>query len=121
MDDDGRRARQIVLDVLEEGKHVLRERYDTARDEQVARGDAIWKRREKAAYGKREVWHGKESGKGVEELAESGPFPLASKKGDLGCKGVVWLWDVGAVGEGSGRGGRGSGGSATRHATLVSI
>ena len=59
MDDDGRRARQIVLDVLEEGKHVLRERYDAARGEQVARGDAIWKRREKAAYGKRNVWHGK--------------------------------------------------------------
>ena len=41
MNDDGRRARQIVLDVLEEGKHVLRDRYDAAREEQVARGDAI--------------------------------------------------------------------------------
>jgi hypothetical protein len=42
MDDDGCRARQIVLDVLEEGKYMLRDRYDAAREGQVARGDAIW-------------------------------------------------------------------------------
>jgi len=59
MNDDGRRARQIVLDILEEGKYVLRDRYDTAREKQVARGDAIWKRRKSVAYGKRNVWHSK--------------------------------------------------------------
>jgi hypothetical protein len=41
MNDDGRRARQIVLDILEEGKYVLRDRYDAARKRQVAIGDAI--------------------------------------------------------------------------------
>ena len=119
MNDDGRRARQIVLDVLEEGEHVLRERYDAAREGQVARGDAIWKRRKKVAYGKGNVWDSKESGKSVEELAEGSPFPLASKEGDLSGKGVVWLRVEGAVGEGSGNGGSGSGGSATRHSTLA--
>jgi hypothetical protein len=41
------------------------------------------------AYGKRDVRHGKESGKGIKELAEGGPFPLASKEGDLWGEGVV--------------------------------
>lgn len=89
MDNDGCRARQIVLDVLEEGKYMLRGRYDAAREGQVARRDAIWKRRKKVAYGKRNVWHCKESGKGVEELAEDCPFPLAPEERDLRCKGVV--------------------------------
>jgi hypothetical protein len=89
MDDDRCRARQIVLDVLEEGKYMLRGRYDAAREEQVARRDAIWERRKKVAYGKRNVWHCKESGKGVEELAEDCPFPLAPEERDLRDKGVV--------------------------------
>ena len=42
---DGCRPRQIVLDVLEKGKRALRDRYDATREGQVARGDAIWKRR----------------------------------------------------------------------------
>jgi hypothetical protein len=46
-------------------------------------------RRERMAYGKRDVRHGKESGKGIKELAEGGPFPLASKEGDLWGEGVV--------------------------------
>ena len=115
MNDDRCRARQIVLNVLEEGKYMLRDRYDTAREKQVAGRDAIWKRRNKVAYGKRNVWHCKESGKGVEELAEDSPFPLPSEERDLRCKGVVRLWDESAIGEGSGSGGRGWGGSATRH------
>ena len=100
---------------------MLRDRYDAAGEGQVAGGDAIWKRKKKVAYRKRNVWHGKESSKGVEELAENSPFPLASEEGNLSGEGVVWLWIVGAISEGSGRGGSGSGGSATRHATLVSI
>jgi hypothetical protein len=59
MNADGRRARQIVLDILEKGKYALRDRYDAARERQVARGDAIWKRRKRVAYGKRDVWHSK--------------------------------------------------------------
>jgi len=89
MDDDGCGACQIVLDVLEEGKYMLRGRYDAAREEQVARRDAIWKRRKKVAYGKRNVWHCKESGKGAEELAEDCPFPLTPEERDLRGKGVV--------------------------------
>ena len=61
----------------------------------------------KLAYGKRNVWHCKESGKGVEELAEDSPFPLAPEKRDLRGKGVIRLWDECAVGEGSGSGGCG--------------
>jgi hypothetical protein len=41
------------------------------------------------AYGKRDVRHGKESCKGVKELAEGSPFPLASEESDLCGKGVV--------------------------------
>ena len=89
MDDDGCGPRQIVLDVLEEGKQMLRDRYDATRAGQVARRDAIWKRRKRVTYGKRKVWHCKESGKGVEELAEDGPFPLAPEERDLRCKGVI--------------------------------
>jgi hypothetical protein len=66
---------------------VLRDKYDAAGEGQVAGGDAIWKRKKKVVYGKRNVWHGKESSKGsskgVEELAENSPFPLASEEGDL--------------------------------------
>jgi hypothetical protein len=47
------------------------------------------KRRKKVAYGKRNVWHSKESSKGVEELAENSPFPLAPEEGDLSGEGVV--------------------------------
>jgi hypothetical protein len=62
---------------------VLRDKYDAAGEGQVAGGDAIWKRRKKVAYRKTNVWHGKESSKGVEELAENSPFPLASEEGEL--------------------------------------
>ena len=62
----------------------MRDRYDAAGEGQVAGGDAIWKRKKKVAY-----WHGKESSKGVEELAENSPFPLASEEGDLSGEGVV--------------------------------
>lgn len=41
MDDDGCRARQIVLDVLKEGERMLRGGYETVREGQVARRDAI--------------------------------------------------------------------------------
>jgi hypothetical protein len=88
VDGDGCRPRQIVLDVLEEGKCMLRDRYDAAREGQVARRDAIWKRRKKVAYGKRNVWDCKESGKGVEKLAEDSPFPLEPEERDLRCEGV---------------------------------
>jgi hypothetical protein len=89
VDDNGCRPRQIVLDVLKEGKYMLRDRHDTGREGQVARRDAIWKRRKKVAYGKRNVWHCKDSCKGVEELAEDSPFPLAPEERDLRCEGVV--------------------------------
>lgn len=89
VDDDGCRPRQIVLDVLEKGKYMSMNIYDAAREEQVARRDAIWKRKKKMAHGKRKVWDCKESGKGVEELAEDGPFPLAPKERELRCEGVV--------------------------------
>ena len=68
---------------------MLRDRYDAAREGQVAGGDAIWKRRKKVAYGKRNVRHSKESSKGEEELAENSPFPLAPEEGDLSGEGVV--------------------------------
>jgi hypothetical protein len=68
---------------------MLRGRYDAARWGQVTRRDAIWERKKKVAYGKRNIWHCKESGKGVEELAEDSPFPLAPEERDLRCKGVV--------------------------------
>ena len=67
----------------------MRGRYDAARERQVARRDAIWKSGKKVAYGKRNVWDCKESGKGVEELAEDSPFPLTPEERDLRCKGVV--------------------------------
>jgi hypothetical protein len=38
MDDDRCRARQIVLDVLEEGKYMLRGRYDAAREDKSREG-----------------------------------------------------------------------------------
>jgi hypothetical protein len=38
---NGCRPRQIILDVLKEGKHVLRDGYDTTREGRVTRGDVI--------------------------------------------------------------------------------
>jgi hypothetical protein len=47
MDDDGCRPRQIVFDVLKEGKYESMERDDAERGGQVARGDAIWREKGK--------------------------------------------------------------------------
>ena len=54
-----------------------------------SREGARRKRRKKVVYGKRTIWHSKESSKGVEELAENSPFPLAPEEGDLSGEGVV--------------------------------
>jgi hypothetical protein len=89
VNDDGRRPRQIVLDVLEEGKDVLRHRDDANREGRVTKGDATLKRGKGDIYGKRNVRHGEESCKSVEELAESCPFPLAPEKRNLCGKGVI--------------------------------
>jgi hypothetical protein len=89
MNDDRRGPRQVVLDVLEERKYVLCDGYNANRERQVTKGDATLKREEKVTYGKRNVRHGDESCKSVEELAESCPFPLASEKRGLRGKGVI--------------------------------
>lgn len=89
MNDDGRRTRQVILDVLEEGKHVLRDRYNANTEGQVTKGDATLERGKTGTYGKSNVRHGEESCKSVEELAESRPFPLAPEKRNLCSKGVV--------------------------------
>jgi hypothetical protein len=80
----------------------------TRRERDKSRGGTRFGREgDGETYCKRNVGHGKEGCKGVEELAEGCPFPLASEERDFGDKGVVWLWVVDGVGEGSGSGGSG--------------
>jgi hypothetical protein len=79
MDDDGGGARQIILDVLEGSGYMLSKGYDATRRGKSRKRTRLNKRRGKVTYGKGKVRDSKESCKGVEELAEGSPFPLASK------------------------------------------
>lgn len=70
-------------------------------------------------YGEEDVGHVEEGGKGVEELGEVGPFPVAAESVEVGGPLRVRLCESGEVARGRGqrRGGRGCGGScgASRH------